>query len=434
MLTKVSYSMVESAPVNVLDYGADPTGVAECSTQINAAMTAANALGTSVYMPAGDYKISTSITPAKAGVTGAGASGTTIHCDSCAAFLFPNAYVSPRQACVIEKLSISSISSSCDSVYAFYAPGVASGAAPVYNSGITVMDVTVNNRFGGGFYFKDCFEVNVDRVIMTDVGRPVFLSGSVVQSYFSRISAFADNAPSSPLGNCGFATEIATYAAGQLTPEHITTTDCSWIGYDVGVTHEAGLMISFVNTDVQTKTYGMLLNGPCVVSGGIIGSLGTDTAGWIGIYMQPFDFEMANAIFIENVSINPLVSPSVPATSYGIKVGDNTAEKYSVVVDSCSFIGGSSWLKHAVFSENSRGLTITNCRFNTSISISQDILLNSAYFASVTANMFGSNGTIEVNNGSGGGDAGTITGNHINGGSVTLTTGSPANWLNQNNV
>jgi hypothetical protein len=295
------------------------------------------------------------------------------------------------------------------------------------------MDVAINNRFGGGFYFKDCFEVNVDRIIMTDVGRPVFLSGSVVQSYFSHISAFGDNSPSSPLGNCGFETEIATYSVGQLTPEHITTTDCSWIGYDEGVRHEAGLMVSFLNTDVQTKTYGLVLNAPCVVDGGIIGSLSTDVAGWIGIYMQPFDFEMSNAIFIENVILNPLLEPNFPATSYGIKVGDNTAEKYSVAIDSCTFPGGTDWLQHAIYSQQSRGLTITNCRFKTDLSIAEDIYLLGAVFATVTANMFDGGGTIEIDNGSGGGDGGTITGNFIDGGSVVLTTGSPANWLNTNN-
>jgi len=54
-LTKVSYSMILGIGVNVLDYGADPTGAADSATAINAAITAAGD-GGSVRFPAGNYK------------------------------------------------------------------------------------------------------------------------------------------------------------------------------------------------------------------------------------------------------------------------------------------------------------------------------------------------------------------------------------------
>lgn len=53
-LTKVSFSMIESAPANVLNYGADPTGVADSTAAINAALDASN----QVFMPEGTYKVS----------------------------------------------------------------------------------------------------------------------------------------------------------------------------------------------------------------------------------------------------------------------------------------------------------------------------------------------------------------------------------------
>lgn len=52
-LTKVSYSMIDGAPINVLDYGADPTG----ATDSHAAFVAALAAGNFVYVPVGTYKI-----------------------------------------------------------------------------------------------------------------------------------------------------------------------------------------------------------------------------------------------------------------------------------------------------------------------------------------------------------------------------------------
>tara|TARA_R110000803_G_scaffold61535_1_gene121388 strand:- start:355 stop:1677 length:1323 start_codon:yes stop_codon:yes gene_type:complete len=56
-LTKVTYSMIDGAGFNVLDYGADPTGATDCSAQINATLAAADAAGGGiVYIPAGTYK------------------------------------------------------------------------------------------------------------------------------------------------------------------------------------------------------------------------------------------------------------------------------------------------------------------------------------------------------------------------------------------
>ena len=37
-LTKVSYSMITGAPVNILDYGADPTNTTDSTTAINLAI------------------------------------------------------------------------------------------------------------------------------------------------------------------------------------------------------------------------------------------------------------------------------------------------------------------------------------------------------------------------------------------------------------
>jgi hypothetical protein len=58
-LTKVSYSMINGAPVNVLDYGAKGDG----TTDDTAAFTAALATGKSVYVPQGTYKVAPVSTP-----------------------------------------------------------------------------------------------------------------------------------------------------------------------------------------------------------------------------------------------------------------------------------------------------------------------------------------------------------------------------------
>ena len=53
-LTKVSYSMVQGAPANILDYGADPTGVTDSTSAIQTALNT----GKMVWCPAGTYLFS----------------------------------------------------------------------------------------------------------------------------------------------------------------------------------------------------------------------------------------------------------------------------------------------------------------------------------------------------------------------------------------
>lgn len=74
-LTKVSYSLINGAPINVLDYGADPTGVSDSTTALQAAVNA----GSVVEFPAGEYLISANINlPASVALIGAGYEFVTI--------------------------------------------------------------------------------------------------------------------------------------------------------------------------------------------------------------------------------------------------------------------------------------------------------------------------------------------------------------------
>jgi hypothetical protein len=58
-LTKVSYSMITGAPVNVLDYGADPTGAVDSQPAIQAAIDAG---AIDIVIPAGTYRVNSNIT------------------------------------------------------------------------------------------------------------------------------------------------------------------------------------------------------------------------------------------------------------------------------------------------------------------------------------------------------------------------------------
>lgn len=71
-LTKVTYSMIDGAAINVLDYGATGDGVTDDTVAIQAALTALPAGGGFVYLPAGNYIITSALQITKSGTKFAG--------------------------------------------------------------------------------------------------------------------------------------------------------------------------------------------------------------------------------------------------------------------------------------------------------------------------------------------------------------------------
>jgi hypothetical protein len=61
-LTKASFSMINGAVFNVLDYGADNTGVADCTSAFQAAIDAAQPTHATVYIPTGTYLVNSTVT------------------------------------------------------------------------------------------------------------------------------------------------------------------------------------------------------------------------------------------------------------------------------------------------------------------------------------------------------------------------------------
>lgn len=61
-LTKATFSMIDGAPANVLDFGAVGDGVTDDSAAIQAAETYCNTIGASLYFPQGTYRCNSGLT------------------------------------------------------------------------------------------------------------------------------------------------------------------------------------------------------------------------------------------------------------------------------------------------------------------------------------------------------------------------------------
>lgn len=102
-LTKATYSMIDGAVANVLDFGADPTGATDSSTAFQNAV----ATGKSIFVPKGTYKCGFSLGYGQR-IFGEGArSGTTLTpTGNNATVILVSAVSVAKQHCVIENLGI----------------------------------------------------------------------------------------------------------------------------------------------------------------------------------------------------------------------------------------------------------------------------------------------------------------------------------------
>lgn len=154
-LTKVTYSMIDGASANVLDYGADPTGVADSTAAIIAAMAARPR----VYIPAGTYKTTATITVPGGSVVFGDGVNTIINPTSTA-----NSFIAILQSAAsqITDLYINGAAATGQSAIGIFCGDDAGGG----DSGPTLARLRVQN-FGGtnavGIYVRKALRVVIEQ-------------------------------------------------------------------------------------------------------------------------------------------------------------------------------------------------------------------------------------------------------------------------------
>ena len=159
-LTKVSYSMITGTPTNVLDWGADPTGVADSQPAIQAAI---NSGAVEIIIPSGTYRLNSGLVinknDAVRKISGFEMSTTLKLYTSTTASIFDIQYVSPqpetKQFFNIENLILTSNGTKAD---AFLTYGILSTGT----SYAQFNNIRATNFSGSGCEIKGCVYVGID--------------------------------------------------------------------------------------------------------------------------------------------------------------------------------------------------------------------------------------------------------------------------------
>jgi hypothetical protein len=192
-LTKVSYSMITGAPANVLDFGADPTGVANSQPAIQAAI---NSGAVEIIIPSGTYRLNSGLTISKNNavkkISGFDMSTTLKLYTATTASIFDIQYIAPppetKQFFTIENLILDSNGTKADAflTYGIFSTGTSYAqfnnirATNFSGSGCEIKGcvyIGINNYTAGECRYGLAFELNLGTACTSVVVDRAYISG-----------------------------------------------------------------------------------------------------------------------------------------------------------------------------------------------------------------------------------------------------------------
>ena len=209
-LTKVSYSMITGAPVNILDFGASPSASASANAAaIQAAVdsisttTAGAGPGGLLYIPAGVYDIDTQIDlPYGVSVKGDGATASILRCYNCDGINFIKT-VQDNDMQTVEDIGLQRMSGT--NRFGILA---SAGTYPTsQNDGFCINRVKITG-FNVGIYFTNAWQSVITNCLITNVNKAVWLADHAV------LITVADNQFVVESGGAGTANIIGVEMSG----------------------------------------------------------------------------------------------------------------------------------------------------------------------------------------------------------------------------
>jgi hypothetical protein len=448
-LTKVSYAMINGAPINVLDYGVTGDGSTDDTTAIQSALTACDAAGGGVvYFPTGTYKITSTID--LTGFENVTIQGENVNSTRFAPTITDNNYFTFTNAKQCKICSVSIIPTVTQTT----------GSAVYFSNGynLTVSDVIIGYGVRRGISLlggADQFIYTIENFIISncatgiyidDTPQDVFIStgliGSCTASGISMISGSGIYVENVDVISCN--TGISTYPSTGKTVANLffdsvlcdTCTTDGWAfftnGGDVrqinmsncwgatngnnglhfgncnsvavtnfrafnnqyrGIYVQAGVNYSFsncqavANSMVSSNSYdGMSIDGVGVTDVSIIGGVYGNTGGWPGYNNQK------NGIGISSGSINNYVIIGADLTgnvTAGLTDGGTGTTKY--IYGNSGYKtsnSGTATITSGTSVTVTHGLSITPTSADISVTPTSSIGANSLWVDTITSTTF----------------------------------------------
>jgi len=331
-LTKVSYSMIQGAVANILDYGAvsdynPSTGAGtNNAAAIQAAITAVNtAGGGAVFIPAGKYRIdSTLLIPFGVSIFGEGGSVSTIYPKSCNGLTF-NSAAYDNGKMFYQDFGMQGALGSTANWAAVECILPAGGTHGVDSRDGLIFDRLNIRNFNQGFIVSDLWESKIINCIISKVNNCISVGTYTIQL------SIVDNTFIYESGDdfSGGADVYCVQCTGTVV-EHFYVSNNLLYGFQKAIVIANAVYVNLINNDIYATVVGIeyvTINSLLNITGSYIQIDGNSA---IGIYANGLATEINSQNNIEN---NMFISAS-GTTTIGLQINGaaNTNAFYNRVV------------------------------------------------------------------------------------------------------
>ena len=326
--------------------------IAGISTDVTAELQSAMNDSITIWIPAGKYYVTSSITvAANSGLVGPGARMVSIdNQGSSHTFIFgAGGYI--RGWKPWRGFKVTATGNNTADAWTFYYSSREDGSGnPDYTVAQHFSEIEIESygKIGGGWYLQECFRVVVRDCGATGLSWCFRLVGSVVQT---TIDNFVHNGDSSVVMSgqtytFGLTTELKAYSSGSsFSPEGLTVSNTRFVRQGVGCRITGGLLLTFdaVEFDYSGR-YGALYNGGSQVSFNdcYVGVQANRPNDFVGFLVPATATNVSEAVNIRGCTVNMATNTNADAasyTQYGVQIGNSATPAKSTLVDGCTFRG-----------------------------------------------------------------------------------------------
>ncbi|WP_200598995.1 hypothetical protein [Klebsiella variicola] len=347
------------------------------ATDITAELQAAMSDNRPVWLPAGQYYVTDSITAsANSSIVGPGPRLASIDNRGSSHLFIVGAGGYLRGWKEWKGFSITASGNNTADAYAFYySDRQDANGAPVYTISQVFSEIEINayGKLGGGWYLQECFRVVISNCGATGLSQPFRLVGSVVQTTIDNFVQNGDGA-AAMTGRAytyGLTTEKKTYGNGSIfTPEGLTVVNTRFVKQDIGVRVEGGLFLVFDAVEADYSKYkGFWYDGGSQVSfdNCYVGVQSYRDGDFIGFDIPARAAGVAEAVNVRGCTVNMSVNTHESASSYkslGVRVGDSSVGQKGALIDGCTFRGDG--YDAGIYVYRGASVSINNNRFQYS--------------------------------------------------------------------